>query len=457
MGKKIKTAFLCLECGHQSVKWMGQCPSCQSWNTFEEERIEKKSVTSGKPDESYDLAKPLNEVLTTSHQRYHTGIDELDRVLGGGIVPGSLILIGGEPGIGKSTLLTKLLGNIAALDPEKNVLYVSGEESANQLAKRALRLGVERDNLYLLNESSWEKIEREIKRIRPKFFVLDSIQTTTVMELNSPPGTISQIRDVTYHLMNYTKASDISSFVVGHITKDGAIAGPKVLEHMVDTVIYFEGDQSGQYRLLRAQKNRFGNTNEIGIFEMADTGLKEVRNPSQYFLEMASSGNEKAFGRAVTSIVEGTRTLFVEIQALVAQNKFNNSQRTTQGLDPNRLSMLSAVIEKYFGLKLYDHDIYLNVVGGIKLNSRESDLAIITAILSSFQGKAVDYSTVFLGEVGLTGEIRPVPRLELRLKEMEQLNYKRVVLPYKSAEEFKDKFKMEMIGLKKASDLEDFL
>lgn len=452
LAKKIKTAYLCQNCGFNSAQWAGQCPDCKIWNSFVEEgQVQKSSKTSAKGQKS---ATPLTEISEDSHQRYKCGIDEFDRVLGGGIVPGSLILIGGEPGVGKSTLLTKLLGNISKLNPNESVLYVSGEESIEQIASRAKRLGINEKNFLLLHENSWEKIKSQIRKIRPQFFVLDSIQTTVVEELNSPPGTISQIREVTYELMEYTKTKNITTFVVGHITKDGAIAGPKILEHMVDTVVYFEGDKLGHYRLLRAIKNRFGNTNEVGVFEMSQNGLNEIRNPTQYFLQ---SFEGEGFGRSITTILEGTRTLFIEIQALVSQNKYGSGQRTTQGYDQNRLHLLCAVIEKYMGIILSDHDIYLNIVGGIKLEERESDLGVLASILSSIKGKPIESSTIFLGEVGLTGEIRPVPQLESRIREIDQLNYKRVVLPLSSVKELQNKFKVDLMGIKKVSQLEDLI
>jgi len=290
--------------------------------------------------------------------------------------------------------------------------------------------------------------------MRPECVVIDSIQTTVSGDLQSPPGTVSQIREVTYELMNYVKANGVTCFIIGHITKDGAIAGPKILEHMVDTVIYFEGDQFGHYRLLRSIKNRFGNTNEVGIFEMSDRGLLEVNNPSQYFLDERLSGS---YGRSLTCILEGSRCLFVEIQALVVENKFGNGRRTTQGIDQNRLSMLVAVIEKYFGIPLGLNDIYLNVVGGIRLDSRESDLSVIASLLSSFRGNPIADDTVFIGEIGLTGEVRSVPRIEQRLKEISQLNYKRVITSYKAAKQFEGKFSVEILGIRRAQEIDKLL
>lgn len=450
MAKKNSTVFVCGACSYQTAKWMGRCPECGEWNSFSEEAALptlKGNVNSKREGES---PKRLHEIALENVFRVQTTFSEFDRVLGGGLVPGSLVLIGGEPGIGKSTLLTKVMGGLAKAHQGKTVLYVSGEESPTQIGGRMRRLEMEADNLYIYHETNWQAILEQIKTLKPTFMVLDSIQTTVSGELNSPPGTVSQIREVTYELMNHAKAQNITCFVIGHITKEGAIAGPKILEHMVDTVIYFEGDQFGHYRLLRAIKNRFGNTNEVGIFEMTDKGLREVSNPSQYFL---AEHKEDSFGRSLTCVIEGSRSLFIEIQALVVENKYGTGRRTTQGLDPNRLAMLVAVVEKYLGLPLGFNDIYLNVVGGMKLEGRDSDLSIVASLLSSYKSKPLDSKTVFIGEVGLTGEVRSVPQVEMRLKEMAQLNYTRVVTSEKTAREYKGKFKLELIGLSQVSDL----
>lgn len=350
---------------------MGKCPECGEWNTFVEEseapapkdlnRAHKRVALSS------EVPKLIKDIDTTKEQRIKTGISEFDRVVGSGVVPGSLILIGGEPGIGKSTLLTSVMGTFSNQFKEDVVLYVSGEESLGQVADRAKRVGVHASNFYIYNENNWQKILDQIHKKNPKFLVIDSIQTTTSSEIDSAPGSVSQIREVTYELMNQVKSRGITCFVIGHITKEGSIAGPKILEHMVDTVIYFEGDQFGQYRILRAIKNRFGNTNEVGIFEMNEKGLQEVTNPSKLFLEEDLNGS---YGRSLTCILEGSRSLFVEIQALVVENKFGNGRRTTQGIDQNRLSMMVAVIEKYFNIPLGFSDVYLNVVGGIRLTNR---------------------------------------------------------------------------------------
>lgn len=456
MAKKTST-FICQNCSFQTAKWMGKCPECGSWNSFTEETtVAAKDLNRAhkRTAQGHEVPKLINEIVLEKTFRVVTGMGEFDRVVGGGVVPGSLILIGGEPGIGKSTLLTSVMGKLSLQYADAAVLYVSGEESVNQVAERAKRVGVNAGQFYIYNETNWQKILEQINKIQPRFLVIDSIQTTTSVEIDSAPGTVSQIREVTYELMNHVKANGITCFVIGHITKEGSIAGPKILEHMVDTVIYFEGDQFGHYRLLRAMKNRFGNTNEVGIFEMKERGLDEVKNPSQYFLDDQLTGS---YGRSLTCIIEGSRSLFVEIQALVVENKFGNGRRTTQGIDSNRVAMMVAVIEKYFGIPLGFNDIYLNVVGGMKLVSRESDLSIIASLLSSYRSKPIDSSTVFVGEVGLTGEVRTVPQMEMRIKEMAQLNYKRVVTSEKMAKELKGKYDIEVVGIRAARDLDSLI
>ncbi|HLE11918.1 MAG: DNA repair protein RadA [Bdellovibrionales bacterium RIFOXYD12_FULL_39_22] len=455
MAKKSQSLFICQNCSYQTTKWMGRCPECGEWNSFEES-VESNSLSATQTVSGRAVAsspQKVKDIDSVQFDRIATGINEFDRVVGGGLTRGSLTLIGGEPGVGKSTLLTAVLGKISNI-VKNNILYVSGEESASQVADRAKRIGINQENVYVLHETLWQNILAHMKAMRPECVVIDSIQTTVSGDLQSPPGTVSQIREVTYELMNYVKANGVTCFIIGHITKDGAIAGPKILEHMVDTVIYFEGDQFGHYRLLRSIKNRFGNTNEVGIFEMSDRGLLEVNNPSQYFLDERLSGS---YGRSLTCILEGSRCLFVEIQALVVENKFGNGRRTTQGIDQNRLSMLVAVIEKYFGIPLGLNDIYLNVVGGIRLDSRESDLSVIASLLSSFRGNPIADDTVFIGEIGLTGEVRSVPRIEQRLKEISQLNYKRVITSYKAAKQFEGKFSVEILGIRRAQEIDKLL
>lgn len=452
---KIKTVFTCQECGYQSAKWLGKCPDCQQWNSFTEEESIKPSKGAPKSTLGRDSRpKTINEIEDETFARYQTGIGEFDRVMGGGVTLGSLTLIGGEPGIGKSTLLMEVCGKLLHNYGEERILYVSGEESESQVASRSKRLGVEGKGFYIFNETSWQKVLEQVKELKPKFLVLDSIQTTHSNQVESAAGTLTQIREVTYELMNYAKAHNLTCFIVGHVTKEGQIAGPKILEHMVDTVIYFEGDQLGQYRMLRVMKNRFGNTNEVGIFEMQESGLQEIKNPSQYFLEQSPPGS---YGRSLTCILEGTRSLFVEIQALVVENKFAVGRRTTQGLDSNRVALLVAVIDKYFGIPLSYNDIYVNVVGGMKLTGRECDLSIIASLLSSYHATPINTDTIFLGEVGLTGEVRSVPMLELRLKEIAQMNYKRVVTSKRAAEDLKGKYKINLVGITKAAELRELL
>lgn len=452
---KIKTVFTCQECGYQSAKWLGKCPDCNQWNSFSEEEQLKPSKAAPKSIMGRESRpKTINEIEHEKVNRYQTKIGEFDRVMGGGVTIGSLTLIGGEPGIGKSTLLMEVCGKLLSEYKDERILYVSGEESESQVAQRSKRLGVHNNGFYIFNETNWQKILEQVKELKPKFLVLDSIQTTHSNQIESAAGTLTQIREVTYELMNFAKAYDLTCFIIGHVTKEGQIAGPKILEHMVDTVIYFEGDQLGQYRMLRVMKNRFGNTNEVGIFEMQEKGLVEIKNPSQYFLEQSLPGS---YGRSLTCILEGSRSLFVEIQALVVENKFAVGRRTTQGLDSNRVALLVAVIDKYLGIPLSYNDIYVNVVGGMKLSTRENDLSVIASLLSSYFQTPIANDTLFLGEVGLTGEVRSVPMMEMRLKEVAQMNYKRVITSKRAAEDLKGKYKLDLVGITKASELKDLL
>lgn len=453
---KKSSIFICNTCSFQTSKWMGKCSECDSWNSFIEETLAKQKVnmSSCHGSTSGDVAPRLiNEVVLEEQFRIKTNIGEFDRVVGGGVVPGSLILIGGEPGIGKSTLLTSVTGELSRRFACENVLYVSGEESINQTAERAKRIGVSESSFYVYNETNWEKILEQIKKIKPKFLVIDSIQTTISSEVESPPGSISQIREVTHELLNHIKANDITCFVIGHITKEGLIAGPKILEHMVDTVIYFEGDQQGKCRILRAIKNRFGSTNEIGIFEMEESGLVDVKYPSKYFLDEEMN---KTYGRSMTCLVEGTRPLVIEIQSLVADNKFGNGRRATQGFDHSRLIMMTAVIEKYLGISLGFCDIYLNIIGGIKLSQRDSDLSVMASILSSYWLQPISSDVIFAGEIGLTGEIRTVSKTMTIVRELIKLNYKKLVVSEKIAQEYSGKYKIDLIGFKNVSELKSF-
>ena len=452
---KKKTEFECSKCSYKTGKWMGQCPDCGHWNSFVEiEKVSAVKQAKKSPISSGSEPVAVTNVRVEASERIKTGVAEFDRVIGGGITYGSLNLIGGEPGVGKSTLLLEICGKVAKLFPGEKVLYASGEESESQIADRARRLGVDTDNLLVHHETSWQDILAQIKAVRPKLFVLDSIQTTISQELNSPSGTVSQIREVTYELMNYAKAYNMPTFIIGHVTKDGNLSGPKILEHMVDTVLYFEGDQENYYRVLRTMKNRFGNTYEVGIFEMSEEGLNEVRNPSQYFID---NSFEDAYGRSITCLTEGSRTLFVEVQALVTENKYGNGRRTTQGIDQNRLSMLVAIIEKYFEIPLGFHDIYVNIVGGLKVNNRDADLSIIAAILSSYYSKPLDEKTVFLGEVGLTGEVRKSKMLTPKVNEMEALEYRQLVTGKLTDNISNKKFTVGIKEIQKVIDLKEIL
>jgi DNA repair protein RadA/Sms len=449
--KKLATGFVCQNCSYLSSKWLGKCSNCGQWNSFIEEHLAKKANHSSKQNLNVnDEAQALSEIGSSENKKLQTGIQEFDRVLGGGLTLGSLVLLGGEPGIGKSTLLSMVLGKIDKEMAGSKVLYVSGEESREQVAARMNRIGIQGDSFFIYHETSWQLIKEQIIKLKPKFLVIDSIQTTVSVELDSLPGSVSQIREVTHEIMNFTKSKGITTFLIGHITKEGNIAGPKILEHMVDTVIYFEGDELGQYRLIRAIKNRFGTSNEVGIFEMSSAGLREVNNPSQIFLNDHTKGS---FGSTRTCMIEGSRTLMLEVQALVVENKQGCGRRTTQGIEGNRLSMLVAIIEKYFSMSLGFSDVYLNIVGGIKVTARESDLSVLAAILSSIYKKAVPREIVFLGEVGLSGEVRSMSQVEKRLKELEHLGYKEVFTSNKVREKYSGKTSLRLQGMSHARDL----
>ncbi|MFT8882404.1 MAG: DNA repair protein RadA [Liquorilactobacillus hordei] len=424
---KIKTQYVCQNCGYSSPRYLGRCPNCGAWNTLVEE-VEKPNKTNKKTRVSFSGSSPkpqlIDEVDVQDNPRTTTASVELDRVLGGGIVPGSLILIGGDPGIGKSTLLLQLSGQLAK--QELTVLYVSGEESAMQIKLRAQRLGVKGQQFYLYPETDMTSIHQYIDKLKPDFVVIDSVQTMQEPEMSSAVGSVAQIREVTAELMQIAKTNGITIFIVGHVTKGGAIAGPKILEHMVDTVLYFEGDLHHAYRILRAVKNRFGSTNEIGIFEMKEGGLYEVANPSEIFLEERLNG---ATGSAIVVSLEGTRPILVEIQALVTPTAFGNAKRTTTGLDHNRISLIMAVLEKRAGLLLQNQDAYLKAAGGVKLDEPAIDLAIAVSIVSSYRDAQSQATDCFIGELGLTGEIRRVNRIEQRVAEAAKLGFKRVILP----------------------------
>ena len=429
LSSKLRTIFACAECGHASPRWLGQCPACRQWNTLNEEvpPAEQRGASRG-----FGMAQgsarpiPLREVTASEESRIKTGIGELDRVLGGGVVPGSLVLLGGDPGIGKSTLLLAALERLARAVADRPILYVSGEESARQVKMRADRLGVAAGNLHLFPETDAVKVLHAAEQLKPAVLAIDSIQTQYLPELMSAPGTVSQIREVTARLMVFAKSTETPTFLVGHVTKDGAIAGPRVLEHIVDTVLYFEGGGAHPYRVLRAHKNRFGSASEIGVFEMKARGLAEVQNPSALFL---SERPENTPGSAVAAALSGTRTLLVEVQALVSPTSFGTPRRTALGVDSNRVALLAAVLEKKVGIDILGCDLFVNVAGGLTLDDPAADLACVAALASSFRDRALDARTLVLGEVGLAGEVRAVVQADARLAEAARLGFARALVP----------------------------
>jgi len=427
---KVKTVFYCTACGNETAKWQGRCPACGAWNTIEE-HIEKPAPIGRAKETGFHAGKAAQRLCQVSSEdeiRFSTGMGELDRVLGGGAVIGSLVLVGGAPGIGKSTLLLQICNSLCA---GRKVLYVSGEESEKQIKLRAQRIGVAPEELYILSETRLSDIMEAIEQIQPDILIADSIQTL-YNELNeSSPGSVSQVKDCTMSLMQLSKTRGITVFVVGHINKDGAIAGPKVLEHMVDCVLYFEGDPNTSYRLLRAAKNRFGSTNEIGVFEMVDTGLVEVPNPSQMLLDGRPEG---ATGTCVACVMEGTRPVLAEVQALVTKTTFNVPRRTADGFDFNRAVLLLAVSEKRAGMKLNMFDAYINVIGGLRLDEPAADLPVVLSVASSYRDMPIADDLVAIGEIGLTGEIRSVSHMNQRLAEVARLGFKKCIIPYKGSE-----------------------
>ena len=439
---KAKTIFVCNECGYESAKWMGKCPACNSWNTFFEEKLSTK-VESGKREKKIQEApKPLNSFVGQDAQRTSTGYAELDRVLGGGLVKGSLVLVGGEPGIGKSTLILQLCDKVKG---EGKVLYVSGEESAEQIKLRADRLNIKNDDILFLGETDIDIIDQNIEELNPKLVIIDSMQTMYSEDISSAPGSVSQVREI----MKICKSRKITTIIIGHVTKDGNIAGPRVLEHMVDTVLYIEGERYFSYRMIRGVKNRFGSTNEVGMFEMQEKGMVEITNPSSILI---SEREDNPSGSVVVATVEGTRPLLVELQALVTQSVFGLPRRTANGIDYNRLTLLVAVMEKKAGFMLGNQDVYLNVVGGLKVNEPALDLGIILATASSFKNVSIPKGVIALGEVGLTGEVRTINMMEKRLKEAERLGFKKCIIPENNKKLLKESYKLDIIGVKNINE-----
>ncbi|EGL17114.1 MULTISPECIES: DNA repair protein RadA [Paenibacillus] len=446
---KTKTKFICQQCGYETPKWLGKCPGCGAWNSFAEE-VETVVKTQGMNSSflrTKEKPTPIINIESSVEQRVLTDNGELNRVLGGGFVPGSLILVGGDPGIGKSTLLLQTSHSLTK--EGRKVLYISGEESIRQTKLRADRLDAVSPNLYVLCETNMEVVEEAIQEVQPDFLVIDSIQTVYHPSVSSAPGTVSQVRECTSHFMRIAKLKNIATVLVGHVTKEGAIAGPRLLEHMVDCVLYFEGERHHTYRVLRAVKNRFGSTNEIGIFEMRETGLAEVSNPSELFLSERPLG---VAGSTVVASMEGTRPVLVEIQALVSSTNFPSPRRMATGIDHNRLSLIMAVLEKRVGLFLQSQDAYLNVAGGVKLDEPAVDLAVAISIASSFKEQPTQAYDAVFGEIGLTGEVRGVSRIDQRVKEAQKLGFRRVIMPEKSLKGWTPPKGIEVVGVSTVSE-----
>lgn len=445
---KVKTVFVCNNCGYESPKWLGKCPACNEWNTFYEEKLTKTGGQGITIEEKKKKCTPtiLNSVIGKDSARNSTGFEELDRVLGGGLVKGSLTLVGGEPGIGKSTLILQMCDKIKG---EGKVLYVSGEESAEQIKIRADRLGIHNEDILFLGETDIDIIQEVILNIAPKLVIIDSIQTMYSDEITSAAGTVSQVREITSRIMKLCKANNITTIIIGHVTKEGNIAGPRVLEHMVDTVLYLEGERYFSYRILRGVKNRFGSTNEIGMFEMQNEGLVEIKNPSSILM---SESKENVPGSVIVASIEGTRPLLIELQALTTPSVFGFPRRTANGIDFNRLTLLMAVLEKKVGLSLGNQDAYLNVVSGIKITEPAVDLGIVLSVASSFKNSSIPKDLVAIGEVGLTGEIRAVNMIEKRLKEAEKLGFKTCIIPESNKKLLKENYKLDIIGVQNISE-----
>ena len=444
---KAKTVFVCSSCGYESAKWLGKCPACNEWNTFYEEKVVANSgVLSNSSNKIKSVPRKLKDVEGIDVSRTSTGIGELDRVLGGGLVKGSLVLVGGEPGIGKSTLILQLCDKV---NGDGKVLYISGEESAEQVKIRADRLNINSDDLMFLGETNIDNIQEAIISINPKLVIIDSIQTMYSEEITSAAGTVSQVREITARIMRICKDNGITTIIIGHVTKDGNIAGPRVLEHMVDTVLYLEGERYFSYRILRSVKNRFGSTNEVGMFEMKNEGMVEITNPSSILI---SERNDNPAGSIIVASMEGTRPLLVELQALTSPSVFGIPKRTANGIDYNRLAVLIAVIEKKAGIALGGQDVYLNVVSGIKIAEPAIDLGIVLACISSYKNVFIPQEVVAIGEVGLTGEVRAVNMIEKRIKEAEKLGFKKCIIPESNKKLLKDNFKLDIIGVRNVNE-----
>lgn len=444
---KSKTVFVCSECGNESSKWLGKCPACNSWNSFYEQKI-IESKNSSLKDKSQNSNKPqkLNSYEAKETLRTSTGFGELDRVLGGGLVKGSLVLLGGEPGIGKSTLILQICDKVKG---EGKVLYVSGEESAEQIKLRADRLGINNDDILFLGETDIDIVNQAIIEINPKLVIIDSIQTMYSEDITAAAGSVSQVREITSQVMRVCKSRAITTIIIGHVTKEGNIAGPRVLEHMVDTVLYLEGERYFSYRILRGVKNRFGSTNEIGMFEMQEEGMCEIVNPSDILI---SERDDNPAGSCIISAMEGTRPVLIELQALTSQSVFGIPKRTANGIDYNRVALLLAVLEKKAGMMLGGQDVYLNLVGGIKINEPSIDLGIIMSTVSSFKNISIPKDMVIMGEVGLTGEVRRINLVEKRIKEAEKLGFKSCIIPESNKKVLKDKYKLDIIGVKNINE-----
>ncbi|MBQ3550261.1 MAG: DNA repair protein RadA [Clostridia bacterium] len=442
---KLKTLFVCSSCGYSSPKWSGQCPGCREWNTMNEE-IETKSsasvATVSNKNRTFSNVSAVSDISTSDELRYNTGIGELDRVLGGGLVKGSVVLLSGDPGIGKSTLLMQACGTFSN---DKTVLYVSGEESAKQLKLRAERLGVNSDQLLIMTETDVETVCEYIKSQKPQVVMIDSIQTMNHAEIQSSPGSVTQVRECTNLLLRTGKSLDIPIIIVGHVNKDGAIAGPKVMEHIVDAVLYFEGERNYAYRILRAVKNRFGSTNEIGVFEMNDIGLSEVENPSAALL---SERNTNVSGNCISCVMEGSRPILAEVQSLVCTSGFGNARRMSTGFDFNRLNLILAVLEKRFGYRFSTMDTYLNIVGGLHLDEPAADLSVALALVSGITDKPVPDNVVAIGEIGLSGEVRSVSRISARISEAARLGFDKCIVPRSCLKQLKVKTDIEVIGVR---------